>query len=52
MPFKSQAQRKYMYAKHPGIARRWSKEYPNQGKLPQHVAKSKVGKAMKKAAFK
>lgn len=26
MPFKSEKQRKYMYAKHPEIAERWSKE--------------------------
>lgn len=27
MPFKSEAQRKYMFAKHPEIAKRWAKEY-------------------------
>ena len=37
MPFKSDAQRRFMYAKHPEIAKRWSKEYPNQGKLPEHA---------------
>ena len=47
MPFKSQAQRKFMYAKHPGIAKKWSKEYPNQGKLPKHVKRS-----LKKAKYK
>lgn len=26
MPFKSEKQRKYMFAKHPKIARRWAKE--------------------------
>lgn len=39
MPFRSMAQRKFMYAKHPDIAKRWSSEYPNQGKLPVHVKK-------------
>ena len=39
MPFKSDAQRKFMYAKHPGIAKRWSSESPEQGKLPEHVKK-------------
>lgn len=39
MPFKSEAQRRFMYANHPDIAARWSKEYPNQGKLPKHVSK-------------
>lgn len=27
MPFKSIKQRKYMWAKHPDIAERWTKEY-------------------------
>ncbi len=40
MPFVSEAQRKFMYAKHPSIAKRWSREYPNQGKLPAHVKAS------------
>ena len=37
MPFKSEAQRRYLWMKHPKIARRWAKEYPNQSKLPKHV---------------
>ena len=27
MPFKSEKQKRFMYAKHPEIAKRWSKEY-------------------------
>jgi len=27
MPFKSVKQRKYLWAKHPGIARKWTKKY-------------------------
>lgn len=27
MPFKSEKQRRYMWAKHPEIARRWTKKY-------------------------
>lgn len=27
MPFRSEAQRRFMWAKHPAIARRWSAEY-------------------------
>jgi hypothetical protein len=27
MPFKSVKQRKFMYAKHPEIAKRWTKKY-------------------------
>lgn len=41
MPFKSSAQRAFLYANHPDIAKRWSKEFPNQGKLPVHVKKKK-----------
>lgn len=37
--FASKAQRGYLYAKHPDIAKKWSKEYPSQGKLPEHVKK-------------
>lgn len=38
MPFKSDAQRKFMYARHPGIAKRWQKHTP-EGDLPEHVEK-------------
>lgn len=27
MPFRSSKQRRFMYARHPGIARRWTKKY-------------------------
>ena len=37
MPFKSNAQRKWMYSKHPKMAKRWSKETPKGAKLPEHV---------------
>lgn len=43
MSFKSDAQRRFMYANHPDIARRWSKEHPNQGDLPDHVSDPKEG---------
>ena len=36
MPFKSQAQRAWMHANHPAMAKRWEKETP-KGKLPRHV---------------
>jgi hypothetical protein len=38
MPFRSQAQRGFMFARHPEIAQRWAAEYPNQGKLPMRVS--------------
>jgi len=37
MPYKSKAQAAFMHINHPDIAKRWDKEYPSQGKLPQHV---------------
>ncbi len=48
MPFKSQVQRAYMYIHHPSMAKRWSAEYPNQGKLPEHVGspRAKVAEAL------
>jgi len=36
MPFKSNAQRKFLWAKHPEIAAKWANEYPSQKKLPEH----------------
>jgi len=35
-PFKSEAQRKFMWSRHPDIAKRWAEEYPNQKDLPKH----------------
>ena len=47
MPFKSQAQRAYMYANHPKIAAAWTEKYGGGGKgLPKHV------KAHQKAVHK
>lgn len=51
MPFKSQAQRKFMYAQHPEIAARWSKKTGNEGKLPEKVSARKKA-LMKKAEGK
>ena len=47
MPFKSEAQRKYMYAKHPEIAKRWQKE--GKGNVTGYT-KSKISAPTKKAA--
>jgi hypothetical protein len=41
MPFKSKQQRKFMYAVHPKIAARWSKETPKGTKLPKRKKKKK-----------
>lgn len=41
MPFKSQAQRAFMYAKHPEIAKEFESKTPKGQKLPEHVTKPK-----------
>jgi len=35
MPFKSKAQRGWMHATHPEMAKRWEKETPKGKKLPE-----------------
>lgn len=35
MPFKSDAQRRFMHAKHPEIAKRWRRKYGPQRDLPE-----------------
>ena len=49
MPFKSDAQRRFMYAKHPEIAKEFSEKTPKGADLPEHVRKAKK-RALKKAA--
>ncbi len=39
MPFKSQAQRRYLYAKEPAVAKEFQEKTQKNAKLPQHVAK-------------
>ena len=45
MPYKSDAQRKFMHAKHPEIAKRWDAEYDSGGKLPAHVSQASMRRA-------
>lgn len=40
MPFKSKAQRRWMYATHPEMAKRWEKHTSKGKKLPEHVKKA------------
>ena len=42
-PFRSKSQMAYLYANHSDVAKRWSKEFPDQNtkKLPKHIKKSK-----------
>lgn len=39
MPFKSRQQEKFLFAKHPEIAKRWAKETPNIKSLPRVAVK-------------
>ncbi len=41
MPLKSQAQRKFLWANHPDIARKFERETPKGKKLPKHAKKKK-----------
>lgn len=41
MPMKSKAQRAYLHAKHPQIAKRFEAETPKGAKLPPKVTKKK-----------
>jgi len=42
MPFKSEAQRKYLWMKHPEVAREFADATPKGTKLPEHVKKAHV----------
>jgi len=42
MPFKSEAQRRYMFMKHPEIAEKWAHKYGTPKNLPYHKKKSHV----------
>ena len=43
MPFQSEAQRRWMWANDPEMAKRWQAETPKGKRLPKH-AKKKKGK--------
>ena len=47
MPFKSKAQRAYLYAKHPEIAKEFQAKTPKGKKLPKKVRKKKNRKCSK-----
>jgi hypothetical protein len=43
VPFKSEAQKGWMYANHPKMAKQWEEHTP-EGKLPKRVKKKTKGK--------
>lgn len=47
MPFKSQAQRRWMHATHPEMAARWESETPKGKKLPKYISNLKRKKKAK-----
>ena len=49
MPFRSEKQRRYLWLKHPEIARRWSKEY---GSTPKTDADEKPKRRKKRLKHK
>jgi hypothetical protein len=44
MPFKSKAQREFLYATNPKVAKEFAKHTPKGLKLPEHVKKKKPSK--------
>lgn len=40
MPFRSEKQRRFMFAVHPSIAKRWAKKYGTKPKPKQKLRKS------------
>lgn len=44
MPFKSEAQRRWMYANKPKMAKKWEKHTPKNKKLPKKVSESLITK--------
>jgi hypothetical protein len=52
MPFKSEAQRGFMYANHPKLAKEFEAATPKGKKLPYHAAKGRKGARHHKAVMK
>lgn len=52
MPFKSEAQRRFMYANHPEIAREFEAHTPKGAKLPEHKGRAKLQRKVKKGLKK
>ena len=47
MPFKSEKQRRFLWAAHPDIAKRWAHEYPTKKKLPMYANQDKTDESKK-----
>ena len=51
MPFKSESQARYMFAKHPKIAKEFAKHTKSIKALPEKVHKSSAKSSAKKVGF-
>ena len=52
MPFTSKAQARFMFAKHPAIAKEFASKTPSIKSLPEHVKKMKKAMSMEKSIHK
>ncbi len=51
MPFRSEKQRRFMWAEHPSLAKRWAHEYPESNKgLPMYADKKPTADSKEKTA--
>jgi len=41
MPFRSKAQQRFMFSRHPGIARRWAATYGVSKRLPKRAPRKR-----------
>jgi hypothetical protein len=48
MPFKSKAQERFMFARHPEMAKEWAAKTPSQKALPEHVKPKPKKRAVKR----
>lgn len=51
MPFKSKAQERFMFAKHPKIAKEFASKTKNMKSLPEKVHRSSAKSAAKKLGY-
>jgi len=47
MPFKSEAQRRYLFARHPKLAEKWAHKYGTPKNLPKHKSNDYIRKNLK-----
>lgn len=52
MPFKSEAQKRWMYINHPEMAEEWERHTPKGEKLPKRVKKASSKKKARRASRK